>query len=91
MSRFRIFDLNPAHLQALEHKQGHESLNRGENVKELLRALAKYQKRTGQGLQGFLDEVSLDQRISRGSVRNWLNRRGTKQMEAEKEITLRQV
>jgi DNA helicase-2/ATP-dependent DNA helicase PcrA len=37
-----------------------ESLNREENVKEMLRALADYQKGSPQGLQGFLDEVSLD-------------------------------
>jgi superfamily I DNA/RNA helicase len=37
-----------------------ESLNREENVKEMLRDLGDYQKRTRQGLQGFLDEVSLD-------------------------------
>jgi DNA helicase-2/ATP-dependent DNA helicase PcrA len=37
-----------------------ESLNREENVKEMLRALGEYQKRSRQGLQGFLDEVSLD-------------------------------
>jgi DNA helicase-2/ATP-dependent DNA helicase PcrA len=37
-----------------------ESLNREENVKEMLRALSDYQQRSRQGLQGFLDEVSLD-------------------------------
>jgi superfamily I DNA/RNA helicase len=37
-----------------------ESLNREENVKEMLRALGDYQKRSRDGLQGFLDEVSLD-------------------------------
>jgi len=37
-----------------------ESLNREENVKEMLLALGDYQKRSRQGLQGFLDEVSLD-------------------------------
>jgi len=37
-----------------------ESLNREENVKEMLRALGDYQQRSRQGLQGFLDEVSLD-------------------------------
>ena len=37
-----------------------ESLNREENVKEMLRALGDHQKRSRQGLQGFLDEVSLD-------------------------------
>ncbi|HEY5741475.1 MAG TPA: UvrD-helicase domain-containing protein [Terrimicrobiaceae bacterium] len=37
-----------------------ESLNREENVKEMLRALKEYQSRTRHGLQGFLDEVSLD-------------------------------
>ena len=37
-----------------------ESLNREENVKEMVRALGDFQKRSRQGLQGFLDEVSLD-------------------------------
>jgi DNA helicase-2/ATP-dependent DNA helicase PcrA len=37
-----------------------ESLNREENVKEMLRALGDYQKHARDGLQGFLDEVSLD-------------------------------
>jgi DNA helicase II / ATP-dependent DNA helicase PcrA len=37
-----------------------ESFSREENVKEMLRALADHQKRTGQGLQSFLDEISLD-------------------------------
>ncbi len=37
-----------------------ESLNREENVKEMLRALGDYQKRAQGGLQGFLDEVSLN-------------------------------
>jgi DNA helicase-2/ATP-dependent DNA helicase PcrA len=41
-------------------KTPEESLNREENVREMLRALGDYQKRTGHGLQGFLDEVSLD-------------------------------
>ena len=41
-------------------KTADESLNREENVKEMLRALAEYQKRSRQGLRGFLDEVSLD-------------------------------
>lgn len=41
-------------------KSPDESLNREENVKEMLRALRDYQSRTRQGLQGFLDEVSLD-------------------------------
>ena len=41
-------------------KSPDESLNREENVKEMLRALADYQKGSPQGLQGFLDEVSLD-------------------------------
>ena len=37
-----------------------ETLNREENVREMLRALGEYQKRSKDGLQGFLDEVSLD-------------------------------
>lgn len=37
-----------------------ESLNREENVKEMLRALAEHQKRSRSGLQGFLDEISLN-------------------------------
>lgn len=37
-----------------------ESLNREENVKEMLRALSDYQKRSKGGLQGYLDEISLD-------------------------------
>ena len=41
-------------------KSPDESLNREENVKEMLRALADYQKGSARGLQGFLDEVSLD-------------------------------
>ncbi|MFZ4681474.1 MAG: ATP-dependent helicase [Terrimicrobiaceae bacterium] len=41
-------------------KTPEETLNREENVKEMLRALADYQKRSRDGLQGFLDEVSLD-------------------------------
>jgi superfamily I DNA/RNA helicase len=41
-------------------KTPEESLNREENVREMLRALGDYQKRTGHSLQGFLDEVSLD-------------------------------
>ena len=41
-------------------KTPEESLNREENVKEMLRALGDYQRRSDHGLQGFLDEVSLD-------------------------------
>ncbi len=37
-----------------------ESLNREENVKEMLRALSEHSKRSRDGLRGFLDEVSLD-------------------------------
>lgn len=37
-----------------------EAMNREENVKEMLRALAEYQKRSRHGLQGFLDEVNLN-------------------------------
>ena len=41
-------------------RNSEESFGREENVKEMLRALADHQKRTGQGLQSFLDEISLD-------------------------------
>jgi DNA helicase II / ATP-dependent DNA helicase PcrA len=41
-------------------RNSEESFSREENVKEMLRALAEHQKRTGQGLQSFLDEISLD-------------------------------
>ena len=41
-------------------RNSEESFSREENVKEMLRALADHQKRTGQGLQSFLDEISLD-------------------------------
>jgi DNA helicase II / ATP-dependent DNA helicase PcrA len=41
-------------------RNSEESSSREENVKEMLRALAEHQKRTGQGLQSFLDEISLD-------------------------------
>jgi DNA helicase II / ATP-dependent DNA helicase PcrA len=41
-------------------RSSEESLSREENVKEMLRALADHQKRTRQGLQSFLDEISLD-------------------------------
>jgi len=37
-----------------------ESLNREENVKEMLRALGDFQKRSRDGLQGFLDEARLN-------------------------------
>jgi superfamily I DNA/RNA helicase len=37
-----------------------ESLNREENVKEMLHALRDYQRTGRQDLQGFLDELSLD-------------------------------
>ncbi len=37
-----------------------EAMNREENVKEMLRGLSEYQKRSKHGLQGYLDEVSLD-------------------------------
>jgi DNA helicase II / ATP-dependent DNA helicase PcrA len=41
-----------------------EAENRQENVKEMLRALGEHQKRSRQGLQSFLDEVSLDRERS---------------------------
>jgi ATP-dependent DNA helicase UvrD/PcrA len=41
-------------------RSSEESLSREENVKEMLRALGDHQKRTRQGLQSFLDEISLD-------------------------------
>lgn len=37
-----------------------ETMNREENVKEMLRALTEHQKRSRSGLQGFLDEISLN-------------------------------
>ena len=37
-----------------------EAMNREENVREMIRALDEYQKRSKDGLQGYLDEVSLD-------------------------------
>ncbi len=37
-----------------------EAMNREENVKEMLRALSEHQKRSKQGLRGFLDEINLD-------------------------------
>jgi superfamily I DNA/RNA helicase len=36
-------------------------LNREENVRELVRTLADYQRRSTEGLSGFLAEVALDQ------------------------------
>jgi DNA helicase-2/ATP-dependent DNA helicase PcrA len=41
-------------------KTADESLNREENVKEMLRALGDHQKSSRQGLQSFLDELSLE-------------------------------
>jgi len=41
-------------------KTPNESLNREENVKEMLRALAEHQKRSSGGLRAFLDEINLD-------------------------------
>ena len=38
-----------------------EALNREENVRELVRTLADYQRRSTEGLTGFLAEVALDQ------------------------------
>jgi superfamily I DNA/RNA helicase len=37
-----------------------EALNREENVSEMMRALSEHQKRSKDGLQGYLDEVSLN-------------------------------
>lgn len=37
-----------------------EAMNREENVREMLRAMSEHQKRSRQGLQGFLDEINLD-------------------------------
>ena len=37
-----------------------EALNREEGVREILRALVEFQRRSSTGLQGFLDEVTLD-------------------------------
>ncbi|MEI6033903.1 MAG: UvrD-helicase domain-containing protein [Verrucomicrobiae bacterium] len=41
-------------------KTPQEALNRESGVKEILRSLAEHQKRSRSGLQGFLDEMSLD-------------------------------
>lgn len=41
-------------------KTPEEFLNRESNVKEMLNMLGQFQKRSSQGLQGFLDEMSLD-------------------------------
>ncbi len=41
-------------------KTPEESLNREENVHELLRALADFQKRSKEGIRGFLDEINLN-------------------------------
>jgi ATP-dependent DNA helicase UvrD/PcrA len=41
-------------------KNPEESLNREENVRELLRALSNYQARSAEGLPGFLAESALD-------------------------------
>jgi len=37
-----------------------EAMNREENVREMMRGLADYEKRADDGLQGYLDEVSLN-------------------------------
>ncbi len=37
-----------------------EAMNREGNVREILRAMGEHQKRSRDGMQGFLDEVSLD-------------------------------
>jgi DNA helicase-2/ATP-dependent DNA helicase PcrA len=42
-------------------KTPEEALNREENVRELVRTLAEYQRRSTEGLSGFLGEVALDQ------------------------------
>jgi DNA helicase II / ATP-dependent DNA helicase PcrA len=41
-------------------KTPEEYLNRESNVKEMLNTLGQFQNRSNQGLQGFLDEMSLD-------------------------------
>jgi DNA helicase II / ATP-dependent DNA helicase PcrA len=41
-------------------KTPEEALNREENVRELVRTLADYQRRSTEGLSGFLAEVALD-------------------------------
>jgi DNA helicase-2/ATP-dependent DNA helicase PcrA len=41
-------------------KTPEESLNREENVRELIRAIAEYQARSTEGLPGFLAETALD-------------------------------
>ncbi len=41
-------------------KTPEESLNREENVREMLRALSDFQKRSKEGIRGFLDEINLD-------------------------------
>lgn len=41
-------------------KTPEESLNREENVHELIRALADFQKRSKEGIRGFLDEINLN-------------------------------
>ncbi len=41
-------------------KTPEESLNREENVRELLRALSDYQERSTEGISGFLGETALD-------------------------------
>ena len=45
-------------------KEAGEAESRRENVKEMLRALGEHQRRSRQGLQSFLDEVSLDRERS---------------------------
>jgi DNA helicase-2/ATP-dependent DNA helicase PcrA len=42
-------------------KTPEEALNREENVRELVRTLGDYQRRSTEGLSGFLAEVALDQ------------------------------
>jgi DNA helicase II / ATP-dependent DNA helicase PcrA len=41
-------------------KTPEEALNREENVMEMLRAVSDFCRRSGSGLRGFLDEISLD-------------------------------
>jgi DNA helicase II / ATP-dependent DNA helicase PcrA len=42
-------------------KTAEEALNREENVREFIRTLTDYQRRSSEGLSGFLAEVALDQ------------------------------
>jgi superfamily I DNA/RNA helicase len=53
---------NCGYLEDLQRscKTPEETLNREENVREMLRALSDFQKRSKEGIRGFLDEISLD-------------------------------